>query len=412
MGLLRKFDLDRFQFSPATEGPSPTDLTIWMISRRKGLSFLASIGVAAVALACAAPDSSQATHPPGQAELAHLSIVAIGPYPDLAPLFVAERQGFFTKEGLDVSVNPNGGANTVNLIASGQADIADYTTSSPLVYAMQGKAPAVIWAGGNIAWGALVGNRNVTSVSQLRTMGDCHLGVSSPGSSVYGNALLYQQALGLSNCQLVVSADIGTLTNAIVAGSVSAGVVGISYALTAVARGAHFLIDPRSTEFKGTYGSSTYVSSVMWGNAANLASKRIAVVKFLRAMHDASVFVSKSTPSQIAAILKKDSAFDTLPESQLIDAFESGGIFAAIGMNVTPNRPNFLSPVEWNQALQQISTYGIPRYSPTDPAVQYGKVVDMSYYTQAATAAPAWTFPATPSPAPECWLGAQGCPKT
>lgn len=372
----------------------------------KRLAVTAIAAATIVTLAACSSGNAESTRE-GKARLAPLTVAEPVPVADFAVTVVAKEAGLFKKYGLDVTVKPNAGSNIINELASGQIDLADYTPASAMIYAAKGRPASAIWAREIINPSGIFTGPDITSLSQIRNTPNCRFATTYPGSSQYGDAVTYLKELNLGNCQLVPTKNQTAQVNGVLSGAYTAGDAIMEVLLKAKKGGGHILINPTTAQFTRKHMNDFYLSGVFWGTKATLNKKRKSIIAFLRALHASNNLIARSSPAKITTLLRKNAAFATTPTASLEELVK--GVLPKLGDNVTPNRPGYISKQIWDQALKHIATWGIQGYNPKDPAIQYGKLVDMSYFRDAAAKDPTWKFSEKPASAPLCWLSILGC---
>jgi NitT/TauT family transport system substrate-binding protein len=101
------------------------------------------------------------------------------------PLTIAERRGYFTKEGLQVEINDfQGGSKSLQSLIAGSADVACGAYEHTLYMAVKGQAIKAIALQAN-SFGLVVGigKAKASSYHSLRDLKGMKIGVTSPGSA-------------------------------------------------------------------------------------------------------------------------------------------------------------------------------------------------------------------------------------
>jgi ABC-type nitrate/sulfonate/bicarbonate transport system substrate-binding protein len=353
---------------------------------RRGSAVIAAVAAAVTLAACGSNSSGNSSGSSGPVKLTIAVAATVG---DFAPLYVAESQGYFAKNGVDLTVIPNALANTLPYLTSGRADLAMYSATIALSAAEQGKATSIVLLTERQPGFALVGSKNTTSLSQLKSESNCRYGVPQQGTSGYGVAATLFASLGL-HCQFVITPDPATMVAEIDSGSMNAGVLLASNADQAKSQGASILIDPRNAADRQKYFTEETPTASVFGVTANLHKKRQGVVGFIKAMNDACVYIDSHSDAEVVAdLIKADSSFATTPTPTLITNFASSQrpyMCQGLVGPVLGDRIGYISNSAWNTALQTYKAYGITGFDTSAAVNSYSERVDMSYYNSAVPA--------------------------
>jgi NitT/TauT family transport system substrate-binding protein len=134
------------------------------------------------------------------------------------PLTIAERRGYFTKEGLDVEINDfQGGSKSLQALVGGSADVACGAYEHTLHMAIKGQSIKAIALQAN-SFGLVVGvgKEKASSYKSLQDLKGMKVGVTAPGSaSAIGLKMLLAKA-GLPDSDVSV-VGIGGGASAVVA---------------------------------------------------------------------------------------------------------------------------------------------------------------------------------------------------
>ena len=111
------------------------------------------------------------------------------------PLTIAERRGYFTKEGLDVEINDfQGGAKALEALVGGSADVVCGAYEHTLYMAAKGIAIEAVALQAN-SFGLVVGIAKDRAYHALRDLKGMKIGVTGPGSaSAMGLRMLLAKA--------------------------------------------------------------------------------------------------------------------------------------------------------------------------------------------------------------------------
>jgi len=295
--------------------------------------------------------------------------------------YIANQQGYFSRQGVSVTTRDNTGAATTSLIVSGQADLAAFAAPAPLAVALQGQNSSIIWAisGGGVGGSMLADGKTVKTLQDLKDLDNCRLGSFPPGTSSYGYAQLYKRKYN-SNCTISPSSNQAVQVAALASGAVNATVGGYAYlAPAAKVMDVPFVINTLISRQRANALGPPFTEVVFWGMKNNLDSKRNAVVRYLRALALAQDFVLNSPTNRVASVLERVPDFAALPpndvKNYVVPSFKG---FMPLG-----GRNSYIDRGRWSFALQRYTLFGLPNFDPSASAVSYENRIDMSYYTQA-----------------------------
>jgi ABC-type nitrate/sulfonate/bicarbonate transport system substrate-binding protein len=126
-------------------------------------------------------------------------------------------------------------------------------------------------------------------------------------------------------------------------------------------------------------GTAYTADTTISGEKSNLEAKHEAVVRFLKALVEANVYLHSHTLAQVAAVLQKDSLFRTLPAGTILADITAQQPF------YTPDR-GYISQSLWNTTLGLFTRWDIASLGnvQSNPTYSYSSFVDMSYLNEAA----------------------------
>jgi ABC-type nitrate/sulfonate/bicarbonate transport system substrate-binding protein len=328
-----------------------------------------------------------------------LSVAVSFAFTNYVAIYAADAAGLFKKHGVDVHLIENTGPNTLNMLASGQADVAMIATPQGLILAKQGLGITFFanWSKDPGSW--LIGASGIKSLADLKALGSkCHIGALPIGQQSYGYAQVYthNQSIGLGQCTVDPIPTQAQILAELAAGQIQAASCPYTVASPAITSlGATVLINPEIPTYRKTYNLPKFSSAAFFGIGSTLQSKRPAVVKFLAAMDDANKLVIAKNMTQLTNWMRQSAVFQPVDfktlRSQLQHTILSNGVGAdlasAADIKAHPTSlltdPQYISANEWKIGLQQFQGYGLPNFDANDPVFQYRARVDMSYLSQA-----------------------------
>lgn|GEM_PF-3327848 len=290
---------------------------------------------------------------------------------------IAEALGYFKKVGVDVKLRNNTSAQALNDVILGSVDLGMGAAGNPMLGAQRGRDVQIVYAPqSGASAGMLVGGPDVTSVAQLKGK---RIGTLTRGSSSYGIAYRYDERFGL-NADIVPFSEPGTLTAALAAGKIAAGVCPFDAfnALVAAGKG-HVLVDVRDPQARHAALGEDYPEGSVFGLKSNLDKNRDAIVKVLEAYQMALNYIRTHSTEEIAAVLRKEPDWRQFTQQQLASSVATATNFVGINDGAIPKSI-------WGYSVKQYATYWkLGDFSATDPRYAYGSVVDMSFLDQANT---------------------------
>jgi hypothetical protein len=226
---------------------------------------------------------------------------------------------------------------------------------------------------------ALVAQPGITSVAELVNKGtDCTIG-EVPGSSLYGYALGVEKALNV-NCKLVGFGSSPVMIAGFKSGAVDAMVANALEAAQLQSGGtpSNLLIDP-FTVLKSIGQKVVPVEFPFWtigGVSSTLKAKRPLVIRFLQAIRDANALAATMTPAQLAATaVQWKPAFAATKVSDLEKGYDL--VKPVMVSGPTAGR---IAAKDWPRVLTALTFWELPGISGSDPNIQYGTMVDNSYF--------------------------------
>jgi len=293
---------------------------------------------------------------------------------------VAQAKGYFAKNGVNVEIVENLGANTPNSLVAGQIDIAAYTAPSSLQIAIQGKNATVIYGiNGASSGGSMFGvPGKVTTIDQVKALSTCRIATFPPGAVTYALSIVYRLKLN-SKCDLVPLLDAASQIGAVQAGRADVLVGNIGNFLTAIAQKKLVpILDTRDREKAKAIFGPDYVSAAMVGIRENLQSKRDAVAKFLKALDDAGKYLQKTPDTTITDLMSRFPTFAALELKIRRSTVRS--LIKYLWSYAQPGYGGYILKTDWDRALKKYRAWGLSGYDATSPTYAFDQRVDMSFY--------------------------------
>jgi NMT1/THI5 like len=320
------------------------------------------------------------------------------PVTDYSIILVAQAEGYFKKFGVKVDIQQNIGSDALTDLASGEVDLLTYATSAATSLIQKGQAVTAVYGFEKDPGSALVTEKSIKTLAQLKATSGCRLAVGAQGSQGYGYAVLYNKKFGL-NCQLDQTPSAGVQIARVASGADQGMVTNYTEALLAQhSNGANIIINPLLPGYRAKYSlPPQYLTGTIFGLSKNVKAKGPAIVKFLEALNAAAKIQVVSNSPRIAKDDSEFSMFNGTPASVLLQQVKTTLPFN--GASANPNtpppgasatvkaqaqyQPGWVTPAVWQAGLNQFTTYGLTDYNPKNPLFAYDKVVDMSYLKQA-----------------------------
>lgn len=365
---------------------------------KAGKALTLTLALAVLAVACTA---SAGAKPSARAAATEDSLTVEVPLPvvNFAIIFVAQSAGLFAKHGLNVKVMEATGASTLPQLVSGQADLAIFSTTQGLQLSSQGAPVSNIFNYSRDPGSFLIGGPGVTSIEQLKALGSkCHIVTATPGaqSSGYANQYVKMAALGLQQCSIDNTPSTAVTLAQLGSGQDQAAVsTYTTYALAKKAFGATILINANLPGYRKKYKLPDFNSGTIFGMKANLQAKRPAVVKFLRAINDATKLLVPKNLNMLTNYLQTYGSFSansfetnrTSLQFTILSIGPGANLADKAQIKARPNaatsQPGWLSKSVWQTSLGQWAKWGVPNLDTTASYASYENAVDMSYLLEA-----------------------------
>lgn len=209
---------------------------------------------------------------------------------------VAQAEGYFKKEGLNVKIdNLTSGVPVVQGVVGGSLDIGASSIEPVVNAAAQGAPVQIVGSYANKLTVDLVTDKNITTPSQLRGK---RLGIQQVGAfrEVMTRIVLEGAGLTTSDVTYVPSSSSAYISE-LLAGQIASGVLQEEQTLTALKKDSnlHVLLNYEQAEPNYFYG--TYVVSKSW-----LADHESVAEKFLTAITMAHRFMYKNEAATVSVV--------------------------------------------------------------------------------------------------------------
>jgi ABC-type nitrate/sulfonate/bicarbonate transport system substrate-binding protein len=336
----------------------------------RSVGALIVVGAVALALAgCSSSSSGSGSASTKSGSVPSLTVAMAQVDPTLTVGFLAEALGYFKQEHVNVTLIPNAGANVTNYVVAGQADLGWSAAATAATIAMQGKDIKTVYApNGNAPSGVLVGAPGITSVAQLNGK---KVGVVGPGSTTWGYASIYASNAKVK-VDLVPLGGLPAITAAVSSGQVQGGVgTYASFSSLIKAGKANLLVDTRSAADRKKYLGPDFPDGAVFGMTSDIATKRVAIVRFLAALDKADAYAKSHTDAQLATKLLTLKDWQIFTQAQLTQLESYARVYWS------PNGGEISKSV-YKTVLDKMNSFDIPNYSSSLPVLAYSKRVDMS----------------------------------
>jgi ABC-type nitrate/sulfonate/bicarbonate transport system substrate-binding protein len=338
------------------------------------------VGVTAVTLAIASAVAGYAGAAKPKESTVPLNVAVGSTTTSYGAFWVAEAKGLFAKHHVNVNVTSyNASTTTSVLVESGQVTLALFTAPLGMEIASAGKPTWFVYELSNYQAGAqaVITQKSITSMRQLKALNPCRLATVGAGTLLYGFGHSVIKGFGLSNCQIVPEGTVPEEVSAVASGSVQAAVVPYASAASAVASGAvHLTLNPlkESARLAKTLVPHVYPAFVVFGLRSAISAHKVAVQRFVAALRQANALLLRTPVATLGTMTAGLPAFSGSPASVLAQAWR--GTLSQI-----PSGPSagFINKKMWRAALNGFASWGIPGYSPHNPAYAYRSIVNMNF---------------------------------
>jgi ABC-type nitrate/sulfonate/bicarbonate transport system substrate-binding protein len=285
---------------------------------------------------------------------------------NLATVYLLETLGYAKDEGLDYSVK-TALANALNLVVSGDGDLAAVGPSAALVPVREGKETSIIFAlGSGTAVGFVAGTQKIKSIA------DCtRVSTSQAGTSTYSIAMTYKAATN-ANFNVLGLGDANQILPSVLSGGSDCAITALGLLQGGLDQGLHLVVDPRIPSTIPPNTIQDTIGSAFWGMKDNLQKKRSAVEKLMRAMKRVEQYVKTAPLADVAAALIRHEDFKAYKVDVLAKQIELEKLFWF------PDG-GYIRSASWPGSLRFFQ-YGLPFIDPANKIYSWDSRVDMSYW--------------------------------
>jgi NitT/TauT family transport system substrate-binding protein len=280
------------------------------------------------------------------------------------PFFIAQKKGFYAREGIEVDLVAIGRADLqVQALITGDLHFALINPDGIIVVNEKGANLKVVAGSSNAAPYLLVGGKNYKKIEDLR---GARLGVASLKGGATSILLSYLKSKGLIYPRdfnlAVIAGGTPARLSALENGAVAGAVLGVPFADIAIDRGFNRLGD--TTEAISKYEFNSVNVNPAWAE-----KNRAAVVKFLKA-HIQSLRWIYERPAEAADFLTKEFGLKPPYAQKGIDYYTKNRVYPIDGA-VTLDGLKINVEVQVQDGLVK------------EPAPAAEKYTDLSYIKQA-----------------------------
>jgi NMT1/THI5 like len=335
----------------------------------------------APAASASAPASSAAASPVSSgsapSKVPGLTVALGAVSAEAAALYVAQVEGYFTQQGVDVNIALQGAQASTNTVA-GRADLAFTGAPSSLSAAVKGKQtefvfPTIIGPGN--ASILVAANSKYTTLQSLGGQQVSTQGVSGASWGESHAISAYNASHGGKAFQFVPLGTSDLQADAVIAGRNAAAAGGPDLFGAQIAQGKlKVLIGPDSDVIKSLFPSDL-VASGFWGLKSDIQSKNESITRWLAAMLEANNFINTHSVADLAQVMAK---------SPLYKGYTVDAVQTAVGFE-----KNFLTPTDgviseaaWQDSLKTFGQWTLG-FDLSSPAVSYASMIDPTLITNA-----------------------------
>ncbi|MCW2241427.1 ABC transporter substrate-binding protein [Azospirillum canadense] len=242
----------------------------------------------------------------GKPEKTEVHIAAASVGMTYLPMIVAESQGYFKDEGLDVTIAAfSGGSKALEALLGGSTDIVAGAYSNTLTMAMKGQTLVTFASQVNCpAWIFGIAKKNKDTVKSPKDLKGKRIGVSAPGSSTHMavNYILHKAGLKGSDVSIIGVGQAAGAVAAIRSGQIDALIVNDPVATILVDGGDMLAMAEMRTEDgnRKVFGAD-YPESSLYSTKRFIDENPNTVQAVTNAIVRAERWIAKATPAQVTA---------------------------------------------------------------------------------------------------------------
>jgi ABC-type nitrate/sulfonate/bicarbonate transport system substrate-binding protein len=334
-------------------------------SVRRAILGSAAAATAVLLASCSAAPAEPSGTDSGPVELQPLTIAigAAGTY--VAPLFLANVQGYAEEEGLDLDIQTVG-TNVLNVVLAGQADIGPGGVGQSLPPIGEGKGTNILYA---LESGAV--SATVVGTDGIDSMEDCTKVITSPqGSSAYSATLAYLDALD-SDAAVTAVPTLDAIIPSLLSGEQDCAVNATSTFVGKLSDGLHVIVDPQDEDTMPTTLPLESTGIILWGIDTHLAEISDKVEALMRAMVKAEDFLATASDDEIVDALTNEPNLAAFTPDALASAFQGDKPF------LVPNG-GIIDEATWKNNLE-LYAFSFPQIAEGDSIWDFENVVDSSF---------------------------------
>jgi NitT/TauT family transport system substrate-binding protein len=222
------------------------------------------------------------------------------------PLTIAERRGYFTKEGLEVEISDfSGGAKPLEALVGGSADIGCGAYEHTLYMASKGLSIKAIALQAN-SFGLVVGIQKdkAPSYHELKDFKGMKVGVTGPGSASHAGLKMLLSKVGLTDHDVsVIGIGGGAAAVAAVKTARVDAVANFDPAISLLQRDGAIttILDTRREKDLNDLYGGPFAASAFYADARFIAPNPKTVQAFVNAISDALDWLGKASTDEIVA---------------------------------------------------------------------------------------------------------------